>query len=45
MENLTFDGTGRLKLEMMSYSDNAYDVTNLFVALKSSWPVLYSYQV
>ena len=27
MENLIFDGTSRLKLEMTSYSDNAYDVT------------------
>ena len=33
------------KLEMTSYSDNAYDVTNFLVVLKSSWPILYSYQV
>ena len=26
----------------MSYSDNAYDITNFFVVLKSSWPILYS---
>ena len=37
MENLIFDGTSRLKLEMTLYSDNAYDVTNFFVVLKSSW--------
>ena len=30
---------------MTSYSDNAYDVTNFLVVLKSSWPILYSYQV
>ena len=33
------------KLEMTSFSDNAYDVTKFFVVLKSSWPILYSYQV
>ena len=27
-ENLIFDGTSGLKLEMTSYSDNAYNVTN-----------------
>ena len=45
MENLIFDGISGLKLEMTSYSDIAYDVTNFFVVLKSSWPILYSYQV
>ena len=30
MENLIFDGTSGLKIEMTSYSDNAYDVTNFF---------------
>ena len=45
MENLIFDGTSGLKLEMTSYPDNAYDVTNLFLVLKSSWPILYSYKV
>ena len=48
-ENLRFDGRSALnsvlKLEMTSYSDNAYDVTNYFVVLESSWPILYSYQV
>ena len=44
-KNLIFDGTSRMKLEMTSYSDNAYDVNNFFVALKISWPILYSYQV
>ena len=45
-KNLIFDGKSGLKLEMISYSDNDYDVTNFFVVLKSSWPVLYSdYQV
>ena len=44
-KNLIFDGTSGLNLEMKSYSDNAYDVTNFFVALKSSWPIVYSYQV
>ena len=34
-----------LKLEMKSFSDNAYRVTNFIVLLKSSWPMLYSYQV
>ena len=40
-ENLIFDGTSGLKLEMTSYSDNAYDVTNIFIVLNSSWPILY----
>ena len=40
----TFDGTSGLKLEMTSYLDNAYNATN-FVVLKSSWPILCSYQV
>ena len=31
MENLIFDGTRRLKLEMTSYSDNTYDVTNFLL--------------
>ena len=44
-KNLMFDGTSGLKSEMMSYSDNAYGITNFFVVLKSSWPTLYSYQV
>ena len=44
-KNLIFDRTNGLKLEMTSYSDNAYDVIICFVVLKSSWPVLYSYQV
>ena len=48
-ENLIFDGTsGKIKeakLEMTSCSDNAYDVTNFWVVLKISWPILYSYQV
>ena len=35
-----YDGTSDLKLEVMSYSDSAYDVTNFFVVLKSSWPIL-----
>ena len=30
MENLIFDITSSLKLEMTSYSDNAYDVTNFW---------------
>ena len=42
---LISDRRSGLKLVMTSYSDNAYDVTNLFVVLKSSWPILYSYQV
>ena len=29
-KSLIFDGTTKLKLEMTSYSDNAYDVTNCF---------------
>ena len=29
-KNLIFDGTGRLNLEMTSYSDNGYDITNYF---------------
>ena len=29
-KNLIFDGTSGLKLEMTSYSDNAYDVANFF---------------
>ena len=33
------------KLEMTSYSDNAYNVTDFFFVLKSSWYILYSYQV
>ena len=48
-KNLIFDGTsGKIrkpKLEMTSYSENAYNVTNFFVVLKSSWPILFSYQV
>ena len=48
-KNFIFDGTSDLnsvlKLEMTSYSDNADDITNFFVVLKSSWPILYSYQV
>ena len=28
-----------------AYSDSAYDVTNFFVVLRSSWPILYSYQI
>ena len=32
------------KSEMTSYSDNAYDVIIFFV-LKSSWHILYSFQV
>ena len=32
------------KSEMTSYSDNGYDVTNYFDALKNSWPILCSYQ-
>ena len=47
-KKLIFNGTSGLKsvlkLEMTSYSDNAYDVT-FFVLLKSFWPILYSYQV
>ena len=43
-ENHIFDRTSGLKLEMTSYSDNTYDVTN-FVTLKSSWSILYSHQV
>ena len=47
-KNLIFDGTkglnSVLELEMTSYSDNAYDITN-FVVLKRSWPIFYSYQV
>ena len=46
-KNIIFDGTSgkirELKLEMTSYSDNAYDVTNFLVVLKSSWPILYFY--
>ena len=34
-----------LKLEMTSNSDNVYDVTSFCVVLRSSWPILYSYQV
>ena len=45
MENLIFDETSDLKLKMTSYSDNAYDVTNFFVVLKSSWHLFYSCQV
>ena len=30
-ENLVSDGTSRLKLEIMSYSNNAYDVTNFLL--------------
>ena len=26
---------------MTSYSNNAYDVANFFVVLKSSWPILF----
>ena len=48
-KNLIFDGTSGLnsvlKLDMTSYSDNAYDITNFFVVLKSFWPILYSYQL
>ena len=29
-KNLNFDGTSGLRLEIMSYSDSAYDVTNIF---------------
>ena len=29
-KNLIFDGKSGLKLEMTSYSDNAYDVTHFF---------------
>ena len=46
MENLIFDGksglNSGLKLEMTLYLDNANDVTNFFVVLKSSWPIRYS---
>ena len=45
MENLIFDGTSGLKLQMMSYSDSAYGVINFFVVLESSWPILYQYQL
>ena len=44
-KDLICDGTCRLELEMTSYSDNVYDVTEFFVVLKSSWPMLCSYQV
>ena len=48
-QNIIFDGTsGKIrdpKLEMTSYLDNAYDVTNCLVVLKSFWYILYSYQV
>ena len=44
-KNHIFDGTSGLKLDMSSYSDSAYDIINVFVVLKSSWPMLYSYQV
>ena len=30
-ENLIFDGTSGLKLEMTLYSDNVYDVTNVLL--------------
>ena len=46
-KDLIYDGTsGKIrepKLEMTSYSDIAYDATNFFVVLKSSWLVLYSH--
>ena len=41
-KNLIYDGTSSLKSEIMSYLDNAYDITNFFVVLKSSWPKRYS---
>ena len=45
-KTIIFDGTsGKIrdrKLEMTSYLDSAYDVTNFLVVLKSSWPILYS---
>ena len=35
----------RLNLEMMSYSDNGYDVTKSFCRFEKSWLILYSYQI
>ena len=34
MENIIFDGTSRLKLEMTSCSGNAYDITNFLLLQK-----------
>ena len=55
-ENLIFDGTSGMKLEMMSYSDNAYNATsclsfskvlkkNFCPSEKFEKPILYSYQI
>ena len=45
-KNIIFDETsGKIrdrKLEITLYLDNADDVTNFLVGLKSSWPILYS---
>ena len=49
IKNLILDGTSWLnsvlKLEMTSYSDSAYDITNFFVVFKSSWYILYCYEI
>ena len=43
--NLISNGMSRLKLEMISYSDNDYDVTDCFVVFKIFGFVLYFYKV